>query len=94
MSNESSREEFIKQNIVIKRYRASSMVVDGQVFTPARISCGGDARVGYYCVYRGNKDDVIKVLESVLEKMWDMKEDLEISSEEEGREGKFGLGQI
>ena len=32
-----------------------------------RASIGGDKTVGYYCVYRGNKADVIACVQTVLE---------------------------
>lgn len=31
-----------------------------------RVSSGGKDDIGYYCTYRGNRDDAIKVLETVL----------------------------
>lgn len=32
-----------------------------------RASCGGDPEIGYYCVFRGDKNGVIKGLEAILE---------------------------
>lgn len=31
-----------------------------------RASCGGSEEIGYYCVFRGEKADVIACLENVL----------------------------
>jgi hypothetical protein len=38
-----------------------------------RISIGGNAETGYYCNYRGYKDDVYRILEIILEALDDPK---------------------
>lgn len=44
-----------------------------------RISAGGKPEIGYYCVFRGDKTDVISCLEKVLEAL---KNDVPVKYEE------------